>query len=534
MAPGLAVGSTAAADVPSETATLEPDEEAADFPPEGSLTPGEWIRRVWGPPTPPSPLFSPSMPPVDVVPDDIDNHNDNEQLSLVQTALVTRQPVERFGRVLALIQDSLDKRGDDAALCAQELLRRVVNLRLSSDVAHTGIREEHFRSLEALLTSYGATPQSVTMVSGSSSSSMAPCPAVPPPAAVAWADDQLPVLTMFLLHRTFGVDDGCEPESQSSVEMMAACQVCERGEWRKATDAEWNEIAHHDQLMSQVQLEEDRRDAERLRQLQSQREEEERRRQLEAAEAQTWDRRTVVQELGTWPVRATKKMRMSYTVRQDDGQIVGRGSCDITAAAASRRVSITNHFADLPGGPVPTTAQHLQNQVEPDVDAEVGSQPHDAAVLLASQDLQLQQPENLVAPVIEGFPAEVVASYYRLFLDRALADELVEERFGESTLALFRQHRLECERGLPMLQDLFARPQLWEDFERWHRGAVDDAQIVELYRDEVLHQFQLEQRFQGGHTPPMAPGETSVTALDTDDAAEDAAAARPPSRTRRG
>ena len=48
---------------------------------------------------------------------------------------------------------------------------------------------------------------------------------------------------------------------------------------------------------------------------------------------------------------------------------------------------------------------------------------------------------------------EVVASYYRLFLDRALPDELVEERFGRATLALFRQHRFEREGGQPMLQD---------------------------------------------------------------------------------
>ena len=30
------------------------DDAAFECPPEGSLTPGEWIRRVWGPPTPPS------------------------------------------------------------------------------------------------------------------------------------------------------------------------------------------------------------------------------------------------------------------------------------------------------------------------------------------------------------------------------------------------------------------------------------------------------------------------------------------------
>ena len=324
---------------------------------------------------------------------------------------------------------------------------------------------------------------------------------------ITWVDDQLPTLTMFLLQRSFGVDDGQEPESQSSVEMMAACKVLEQGVWRQATDAELNEISHHDDLESRVQLEEERKDLERRRCLECQQEQEERRRQMEAAEAQSWDRRTILQELGTWPVRATKRMRMSYTVRQDDGTVVGQGSRNITVAAASRGVSITNHFADLPGGPVPTTAARLQNQVEPDVDAEVGSQPHDAAVLLACQDLQLQQPEHIAAPSIEGLPQEVVDAYYRLFVDRALADELVEERLGASILALFRQHRFEREGGQPMLHDLFARPQLWQDFAQWHRGALADARIVELYGNDVLHQFQMEQRLQGGHTPPAPAAE---------------------------
>ena len=378
------------------------------------------------------------------------------------------------------------------------------------DIAHTGIREEHFRSLEALLASYGAVPDSAAHSSGASSSSAAPCSdaqEMAEPAIVAWVDDLLPTLTMFLLQRSFGVDDGQEPESQSSVEMMGACKVLDQGEWRQATDEELNEIAHHDDLESQVQLEEGRKDLERRRGLETQQEQEERHRQMKAAEAQSWDRRTIVQELGTWPVRATKRMRMSYTVRQDDGAVVGQGSCNITVAAASRGVSITNHFADLPGGPVPTTAAHLQNNVEPDVDAEVGSQPHDAAVLLASQDLQLQQPEQIVAPSIEGFPQEVVDAYYRLFVDRALADELVEERLGASTLSLFRQHRFEREGGQPMLQDLFARPQLWQDFAQWHRGALTDARIVELYGDDVLHQFQMEERLQGGQRPPASGGE---------------------------
>ena len=77
-------------------------------------------------------------------------------MSLMQQSL-TLQAVERFGRVLTVIQDSLDKMGADSGRCAQELLNRVIGLRAASDIAHTGIREEHFRSLEALLTSYGAS-----------------------------------------------------------------------------------------------------------------------------------------------------------------------------------------------------------------------------------------------------------------------------------------------------------------------------------------------------------------------------------------
>ena len=184
---------------------------------------------------------------------------------------------------------------------------------------------------------------------------------------------------------------------------------------------------------------------------------------------------------------------MSYTVRQDNGQVVAQGSCNITVAAASRGVSVTNTFSDLPGlqgeRPGPTTARHLQEQVEADVDADVGSQEHDAAVLMASQGLQLQDPSPIRAPQIMGHSPEVVDSYFRLFLGRALADELVEERFGAATLALFRQHRFEREGRNPMLPELFARPQLWDDFAAWHRGDLQDEQVVERHGHDILHQF---------------------------------------------
>ena len=130
-------------------------------------------------------------------------------------------------------------------------------------------------------------------------------------------------------------------------------------------------------------------------------------------------------------------------VKDDGGQVVGQRECNIIVVAASRAVSITTQIAELVDGPVPTTAPHLL----PDVGADVGSQEHDAAVLVASQDLAVERPQELQPPSVEGHPLDIVEGCYRLFLDRAVADERVQDRFGEADYKLFKQHRFEKEGG---------------------------------------------------------------------------------------
>ena len=57
-----------------------------------------------------------------------------------------------------------------------------------------------------------------------------------------------------------------------------------------------------------------------------------------------------------------------------------------------------------------------------------------------------------------------------------------------------------------MLPELFARPQLWNDFAAWHRGDLQDEQVVERHGHAILHQFQMEQLMQGGQTPVVEMG----------------------------
>ena len=106
-----------------------------------------------------------------------------------------------------------------------------------------------------------------------------------------------------------------------------------------------------------------------------------------------------------------------------------------------------------------------------------------------------------LAPVealhIDGHSDELVQAYLHLWLDGVVPDEVIVDRFGESTLPLFRLRRRPAagERPLTMVE--------WMLFNSSYQGGLTDEQIVAEYGLETLERFQDERALQGGLTPPQ-------------------------------
>ena len=64
---------------------------------------------------------------------------------------------ERFGRMLVALQKALENSGDKASGRAKALLYTVIQGRWTCRHAFTGARDSRFRTLEALLATFGAS-----------------------------------------------------------------------------------------------------------------------------------------------------------------------------------------------------------------------------------------------------------------------------------------------------------------------------------------------------------------------------------------
>ena len=270
------------------------------------------------------------------------------------------------------------------------------------------------------------------------------------------------------------------------VETHRAHRVLEGGTWRMATEDE------EEQLQDCL-----RRDREM--EAQAENEDLERWGQYQAAVAQSWERRRVVQDLGTWLIRATETIWVAYNVKDDQGTVVGQCFCDVTAAAASKAVTVESTITDM--SDEPTSAERTLGEDEQDIGRRRAM----------PRWLKLLKPwlwrilrHWLVSP---GVPQEIVSAWYRLFLERAIEEEMVPDRFGSSVPALFQQRRDEREGGPILDPGLFTKT---SSLESLSLKVTSNEAAFTAFDVETLGQFRMELRLQGGVTSPLEHDASAV------------------------
>ena len=373
---------------------------------------------------------------------------------------------ERFGHLLMQLQARLEGKGERANPLTTTLLHTVMEGRWACSHAFTRARDARFRSLEALLTTFGASTIDVagSIGAASSSSSATACLHLATPEDKQWAEDEFQKMRLFLELRHGGEDDSFDPnlESQTSVEMMGEVWVNEGQGPRQATQEERRQLEEKEAL--------DREEQATI---------EDSFNRLQAARAQAEDRVALDMAMnGPHEAPPPKRMRLVY-------ELVTRGSRDVLVEP-SARLRATEVFpvrreglwGRLPGMPAmphelrPVTApvamplpqgalegegeQTLDaapvreeplggalgngfDDEEDVTDADVGSVEFDEAVLQSSQQVAQPSPDQVVQ--VPGCPASLARAYMALFLDQSITEELVQDRFGPDVLKLFLDQR---------------------------------------------------------------------------------------------
>ena len=235
---------------------------------------------------------------------------------------------ERFGHLLMQLQARLESKGDKARSLATTLLHTVMEGRWACSHAFTGARDCRFRSLEALLATFGASTIAVagSVGAASSSSSADACLHLATMEEKQWAEDEYHKMKIFLELRHGGEDDSFDPnlESQTSVEMMSEIRVDDGHGSRPATPDERRQLLEKEQLnkAEQAALEDSYN-------------------RFQAAQAQAEDREVLEEAMnGPEQAKAPKRMRLVYELVTREGVPVARGSHDVLVEPSARlRVS---------------------------------------------------------------------------------------------------------------------------------------------------------------------------------------------------
>ena len=215
-----------------------------------------------------------------------------------------------------------------------------------------GARDARFRSLEALLTTFGA---STIDVAGS-------CLHLATPEDKRWAEDEFQKMKLFLELRHGGEDDSFDPtlESQTSIEMLGEVWVDEGQGPRHATTEERQQLEEKEALdrAEQAAIEDNYN-------------------RLQAARAQEADRDAVDLAMNGPPeAPPPKRMRLVYELATREGVTVARGSHDVLVEASARLRVSTEVFpvkreglwGRLPGMPaLPQEIKSMAAPVEPTV-----------------------------------------------------------------------------------------------------------------------------------------------------------------------